>query len=391
MSQDGHPEGPLVGLRVADFSQAAMGPVAAEYLGWQGADVIKVEPPEGEMVRRGGRAFHVVVGNNLNKRGIVLELKDPQDYEVALRLIAWADVLIENFRSPEVMKRLNLGYEKLSEVNPRLIYIQSSAYGPTGPMYGMTSIDWFGQVSAGMMSVTGPTGGPPELTRGTTPFDWVGAFVNLEAILIALFVRGRTGRGMMVQTSQFQASMVAGTTRIAEYLATGHVPGPMGSARPNLVPDQAFQTSDGYITVSVPHNGFWDRFCRAIGQPKLTHDARFASNDLRVEHREILIPILEAVFRGKAAADWVRQLREADVPVGEFQDGPTMSGSLLANPQVRAEGLMSTFPTPWGSIPTAEPHWKFDKTEARITRVPPALGEHQQEVLSELGAEAGVH
>src|SRR5262249_53966601 len=156
--------------------------------------------------------------------------------------------------------------------------------------------------------------GLPEFSRGTASLDWVGAFVNLEAVLIALYVRERTGRGMMVQTSQFQSAMVAGTTRIAEYLATGVPPRPMGSARPNIVPAQAFAAADGYFTVSVPHDGVWWRLCDALGRADLRDDLRFATNTGRVDHRDALIPLLEEVFRAGTRADWVRRLRRASVP-----------------------------------------------------------------------------
>lgn len=382
-------DGPLTGIRVLDFGQAAVGPIAAEYLGELGADVIKIESPQGDMVRQGKPTMrgmgHTFLGNNLTKRGIVLDLKQDADREVALKLIATADVLIENFRSPEVMERLGLGYARLSAVNPRLVYLQSSAYGPHGPMHGMISNDWFAQASSGATSVTGQPGGPPEFSRGTASLDWVGAFVNLEAVLIALYVRERTGRGMMVQTSQFQSAMVAGTTRIAEYLATGTPPRPMGSARPNVVPDQAFAARDGYFTVSVPHDGVWRRLCDALGRPDLRDDPRFTTNAGRVVHRDALIPVLEETFRADTAAEWVRGLREAGVPAGEFHRGRTLSAGLLAHPQVQAEGMMSVLDTPWGAMATAEPHWRFDKTRPCITRPSPAHGQHQDEVLAELG------
>jgi crotonobetainyl-CoA:carnitine CoA-transferase CaiB-like acyl-CoA transferase len=382
-------DGPLTGIRVLDFGMAAVGPIAAEYLGELGADVIKIESPQGDMVRRGKPTMrgmgHTFLGNNLTKRGIVLDLKQDGERKIALELVATADVLIENFRSPEVMERLGLGYARLSAINQRLIYLQSSAYGPRGPMHGMVSNDWFAQASSGATSVTGQPGGLPEFSRGTASLDWVGAFVNLEAVLIALYVRERTGRGMMVQTSQFQSAMVAGTTRIAEYLATGVPPRPMGSARPNIVPDQAFAAADGYFTVSVPHDGVWWRLCDALGRADLRDDLRFATNSGRVDHRDALIPLLEEVFRAGTRGDWVRLLRRAGVPAGEFQTGRTLSASLLAHPQVQAERMVSVLDTPWGAMATAEPHWRFDKTRPRITRPSPAHGEHQEEILVELG------
>jgi crotonobetainyl-CoA:carnitine CoA-transferase CaiB-like acyl-CoA transferase len=217
--------------------------------------------------------------------------------------------------------------------------------------------------------------------------DWVGAFVNLEGLLAALYMRERTGRGMMLQTSQYQSVATAGTTRLAEYLATGEAPRPMGSARPNIVPDQAFATADGFISVSVPHDGFWPKLCAAIERSDLAADQRFATNQSRVEQRATLVPMLASIFATRSSAEWVERLRAADVPVGELQRGRTLSESLLAHPQAQAEGVISVLETPWGAMATAEPHWRFDKTEARITRPSPAKGEHQQEILRELGIE----
>ena len=298
--------GPLSGLRVLDFGQAAVGPIAVEYLGWLGADAIKVESPRGDTVR-GTRPMlrgtgHTFLGNNLNKRGVVLDLKDPAGHAQALRLIGSADVLVENFRSPEVMRRLGLGYELLREHNPRLIYLQSSAYGPRGPMHGMTSNEWFSQAAAGLTSVTGEAGGRQEFSRGTATLDWGGAFTNLQAILVALYVRERTGRGTFIQTSQLQSTIAGATSRIAEYFASGRAPGtapgPMGSARPNIVPDQVFACADGYVAVPASPT-------TASGRSSATRSAsascatipRFATNSARVERRDELLPILEACFR----------------------------------------------------------------------------------------------
>ena len=328
--------GPLSGLRVLDFGQAAVGPIAVEYLGWLGADAIKVESPRGDTVRGTRPSLsgtgHTFLGNNLGKRGVMLDLKDPEGHAQAQRLIGSADVLVENFRSPEVMRRLGLGYDLLREHNPRLIYLQSSAYGPRGPMHGMTSNEWFSQAAAGLTSVTGEAGGRQEFSRGTATLDWGGAFTNLQAILVALYVRERTGRGTFIQTSQLQSTIAGATSRIAEYFASGTAPGPMGSARPNVVPDQVFACADGYVAVSVPHDGFWPKFCDALGLGKLRDDPRFATNSARVERRDELLPILKACFREHSAEEWERRLHDADVPAAACQRGPTLSAEPARTP-----------------------------------------------------------
>ena len=393
-------EAPLAGLRVLDFGQAAVGPVAAEYLGWLGADVIKVEPPRGDTVRGTKPSLrgtgHTFLGNNLGKRGVVLDLKDSADRAQAQRLVATADVLIENFRSPEVMRRLGLGWEALRERNPRLIYLQGSAYGPRGPMHGMTSNEWFSQAASGLTSVTGEDGGRPQFSRGTATLDWIGAFTNLQAILTALWVRERTGRGTFVQTSQLQSAVAGAASRIAECFADrangdpaeGSAPRPMGSARPNVVPDQAFAASGGgYVAVSVPHDGFWPKLLGALGGGGPLADPRFATNRGRVEARGELLPLLAARFRERDAEEWERRLRAADVPAAACQRGPTLSASLLEHPQARALGLVTVLDTPYGAMASAAPHWRWDRTAARIGGPAPRLGEHTAEVLAALDAE----
>jgi CoA:oxalate CoA-transferase len=375
---------PLAGIRVLDLGMAAVGPIAAEYMGMLGADVIKVEQPTGDMLRRGdlvARSYGFT-GNNHSKRGISLNLKDEGDRAIALDLVRSADILIENFRSAEILERLGLGWDVMSAANPRLIYLQSSAYG-WGPMTGKPSNDWTSQAFAGATSVTGQPGGPREFVRNTSSLDWTGAFINLEAMLIALYIREKTGRGMRIQNSQLQSSLFTGITRLAEVLAGDAAPGPMGMARPNIVPDQAFATADGHITVSAPHNGFWAKLCRVIGREDLLADPRFASNRLRVANREALVPQLEAVFRSDTSDNWLARLRDADVPCGGFQKGPTLGASLREDPQVQAERLVTDLDSHWGPMLTAQPMWRFDKTEARITRPAPRFAEHQEEVIAE--------
>lgn len=385
-------EAPLSGIRVLDFGMAAVGPISAEYLAWLGADVIKIESPAGDMVRRGRGgvadadwAGHTFLGNNIGKRGIVLDLKNDADRATALELAKTADVLLENFRSPDILPRLGLPWERLREANPRLIYLQSSAFGPRGPLVGKPSVEWITQAFGGVTSVQGQPGGAPEFSRGTSSLDWNGAMVNTIAMLTALYVRNRTGRGMRLDTSQLHSTLLAGTTRIAEYLATGETPRPLGSARANLVPDQAFRTTDGYITVTAPNDRIWRRLCAAIDRADLAADDRFATVAQRVGERETLVPELEAVFRTRAAAEWVTRLHTAGVPAGAYQREATLADSLLANAQIQAERMVSILPqTGGGEIVTAEPHWKFDQTEARITRPSPMFGEHQQEVVREI-------
>jgi CoA:oxalate CoA-transferase len=284
--------GPLRGLLVLDFGQAAVGPIAAEWLGMLGATVIKVEAPKGDFVRWAtplidgtGTTF---IGNNLTKLGVVVDLKTAVGLERAKQLIASADVLIENFRSPAIMERLGLGYQMMAAVNPRIIYVQASAFGREGAWVGMFSHEWIAQTVSGFVSVTGDDEGVPEWSRATANQDWNGAMMNLAVVLAGLIRREQTGRGMMIETAQLGSSIFAGITRFAELFATGRAPRRMGSARPNLVPDQAFKTADGYINVCIPTEKFWSKLTETLGDSALKGE-RFATNDARVANREDLL------------------------------------------------------------------------------------------------------
>jgi len=387
--------GILAGIRVLDFGQAAVGPLAATYLGLLGADVIKVESPTGDIVRHGighptqGGMGTTFIGNNYGKRGVALDLKDPGELATARRLVASADVVIDNFRSRAVMERLGLGFEVMQRLNPRIIYLQSSAYGSRGPMDGMMSNEWKSQAASGYTSLNGRSGGRPEFLRGSAALDWNGAMINCLGLLAALFWRLRAGRGLCLETNQFQSSITAATTRWAEFLATGEAPPRLGSARPNIVPDQAFATALGYLSVSVLHDGLWPRFCAALEHPGLAADPRFATNRARVAHRQELVALLEPVFLQKAATQWVARLRAQRVPCAEYSNDRPRTHIVRDHPQVQANGMMATVPMHWGPVNVSAGHWRFSASATRVARGSPAHGEHQREVLDALPQVAG--
>ena len=383
------------GIRVLDFGQAAVGPLAATYLGLMGADVIKVESPTGDIVRQGighstqrgmGTTF---IGNNYTKRGIVLDLKNDADREIARKLVATADVVVDNFRSREIMERLGLGYDVMKGLNSRIIYLQASAYGSRGPMNGMMSNEWKTQAGSGYTSLNGAPGGAQEFMRGDAALDWNGAMLNCLGLLAALYHRQRTGRGMCVLTNQFQSSVTAGLTRWAEFFTTGSSPAPMGSARPNIVPDQAFPTALGYISVSVVHEGLWPRFCQAIGMPELVENPRFVTNTDRIEHREELTLLLETIFKKQAAWQWLRAFQEHKVPSGAYLNDRPRTLIVKDHPQVQANGMMAVADTPWGPCNVSAGHWRFTANTTSIRRGAPAQGADQAEILAELGIEGG--
>lgn len=381
--------GALSGLLVLDFGQAAVGPVAACYLGMLGATVIKVEQPSGDSVRNGTPTMRgtstTFVGNNLTKYGLLLDLKSPQGLADAKRLIAKADVLIENFRSPQIMERLGLGYDKvLSVLNPRLVYVQSSAFGAQGPWTGMYSDEWMTECVSGLVSCTGAVGGRGEFTRGSALLDWNGAMINTVVSLAALLERDRSGRGMMVRTSQLGSSVFSGLTRLAEFAASGTPPRPMGSASAYIMPDQAFRASDGFVNVTAPGDKCWRRLCEALGSPSWAADERFATDGRRVEHRALLVKHLQACFATRTVQEWLAVLRAADVPCGANPPRTSLTGPQLAHPQVAANGMLTRIDSAYGAILTQAPHWTFDQTPAAIARPSPLLGEHTALILDSI-------
>jgi crotonobetainyl-CoA:carnitine CoA-transferase CaiB-like acyl-CoA transferase len=379
--------GPLRGLLVLDFGQAAVGPIAAEWLGMLGATVIKVEAPKGDLVRwitplidGMGTTF---IGNNLTKLGVVVDLKTADGLERAKQLIASADVLIENFRSPAIMERLGLGYEEMAAVNPRIIYVQASAFGREGPWVGMFSHEWIAQTVSGFVSVTGDGEGVPEWSRATANQDWNGAMMNLAVVLAGLIRREQTGRGMMIETAQLGSSIFAGITRFAELFATGRAPRPMGSARPNLAPDQAFKTADGYINVCIPAEKFWSKLCEALGDSVLKEE-RFATNDARLANRGELISLLDPIFQRQRSEEWITRLRASGVPCGVHEYERRQSDVLLEDEQVGANSMLQRVATPYGEIRSQAPHWRFEKTPTEIRRGCPVLGQDTDRVFAQL-------
>ncbi len=384
--------GPLAGMLVLDFGQAAMGPIAAEYLGMLGATVIKLQSLKGDTVRNGVPTMKgtstTFLGNNLGKFGIVVDLKSPQGKAQAKDLIRIADVLIENFRSNEVMVRLGLGPAVLKELNPQLVYVSSSAYGAGGPLDNMRSNEWLTEAFSGFTSVTGGKGQPGEFSRGTANLDWNGAMVNTVALLAALVHCGRTGSGGATTTSQLGSSLYSGVTRFTDVLAGRADAGTLGSGAPHIVHDEAFQTEDGWIAVSAPTQRCWARLCAALGHEDLTADPRFATNAARLANRDALADRLAAIFATTNTAAWCERLAAADVPHAKVPQNMTLLEALDSHPQIHAEGLVRRIPGHYGSLSSQAPHWRFEHTPPAIAGGPPLLGEQTELVLANLSSKA---
>jgi crotonobetainyl-CoA:carnitine CoA-transferase CaiB-like acyl-CoA transferase len=379
----------LAGIRVLDVTQVMAGPFCCQVLGDMGADVIKVEPPgEGEQARRSlgfrrkGEDTAAFMAVNRNKRGIALDLKDPAQQEVLHRLVETADVLVENFR-PGVAERLGIGWERVAEINPRLVYASISGFGQTGPYSERPGFDLIAQGLSGVMSVTGEPGGDP-VKCGIPVSDLSSGLFCAIAILSAVIARERTGRGQRIDTSLFEGALALSIWESAELWATGRTPEPLGSAHRLLAPYQALRTSDGHVTVGANNQRMWRALCEAIGREELAEDSRFVSNDARMDNRAALVAELEAVLVGRTTGEWVEVLLAAGVPCGPihdyaevFDDPHTRAREMVVEVEHPVEGSMSAL-----GIPV-----KMSDTPGSVRRPAPLLGEHTEEVLREIGIE----
>ena len=379
---------PLDGIRVVDCSVGAHGPYAGALLADLGADVVKIEPPGGELMRqsRGGggpaKKGHQLayMGLNHGKRSIVLDLRNPEDRVTALDLVKRSDVFLENWRGG-VASDLRVGYDDLSKINPKLIYISGSAHGYNSPYRTKAGADGFSQDMSAMGSISGPADGRPEKARFTI-LDLTTPLPLVQGVLMALLAREKTGEGQWVQCSQTETGIVYQAVRMAEYFATGRKPEPMGSASPSIVPSQAFKTRDGYVDVEAPTQPAWGGLCRALGMTELANDPRFSTNSARVEHRQELVPLLEAKFLDRTSDEWVSQLEAEDVPAATVV---WSIADLYTNPQIVANELIITREHELaGTIQVPEVPWIFSGTPVEYPGVGPVLGAHQDEVMREL-------
>ena len=371
-------------LTVVDLSSHLSGPYCAMLLADHGADVIKVERPDGGDEARGmppfvgGESAPFMIWNR-NKRSVVIDLKSEEGKAQLLQLIDRADVLIENFR-PGTLDRLGLGWSVLSARNPRLIYAAISGFGQTGPYRERGGFDLITQGMSGLMSVTGPKDGPPH--RMPIAISDVAAGMHLAVgVLAALEARHHTGRGQLVETSLLESAMSYGVYEAAHVAATGERPPRLGQAHRGSSPYQVFPTADGWITVGAAQSNFWTRLCGMLGAPELEADPRFATNADRVRNNEALVALLEARFREKPSAHWLEALQKLGIPSGpvlEFEEA-------MADPHIVARGMVVETEHPAaGTIRTLGIPVKMSDTPGTLRRPAPRLGEHTAEVLGSL-------
>ncbi len=376
---------PLEGVRVLDLTNVMAGPYCSMVLGDLGAEVVKLESLEGDSTRNfepkiNGESYCFAVLNR-NKRSIAADLKAPEGREVALRLAARADIVLENFR-PGVVKKLGIAWEDLKQVNPGLIYASMSGFGQTGPYGRKGGFDIIAQGMTGIMMMTGHPGGRPAKV-GIAMNDMACGVTTLYAILGAYIGKLRHGQGQFLETSLLEAGLAWSVWEFAAFYGSGEMPTPTGTRHRRSAPYQAFRTSDGYVTVGASGDKLWRAFATQVcGKPEWLDDARFATNPLRVRNADALEAEIEKVFAAGTTADWIAKLDAAGVP-----GGPVYTyDQTLADPQVQHRRMVVDMEHPAiGPMKMLGVPVKSDGELATIRRPAPLLGQHSREVLREAG------
>jgi formyl-CoA transferase len=381
----GMAEGALTGIRVIEVGNFMAAPFCTLQLADLGADVIKVENPDGGDQVRSMAPFlegesSSFVRLNRNKRSLALDLKAPQGKELFRKLVRGADVLVENLR-PGTMRDLELDWPRLSAENPRLVYVAASGWGQDGPYSQRPGLDIMAQGMCGLMSITGEEGGRVPVKVGVPVTDLTCALYGALAAVAALRVRDQTGRGQFIDVSLFEAGVSLAVWEAGQYFATGEVPRPRGSAHQNSAPYQALRSSDGFFTVGATTAPNWDAFCKVLGLTNLKSDPRFSKNNLRFQNRSELIPLIEEVTVTQTAKYWVDALNAAGVPCGLMQT----YDQVFDDPHLKARNFFQDAPhRKLGPVRQIGSPMRLSETPAQMQRAGPLLGEHSVEVLREL-------
>ncbi len=399
--------GALSHLRVLDLSRVLAGPWCTQMLADLGADVVKVERPgEGDDTRHWGPPFmqdaqgnHTTQASyftcaNRNKRSLTLDIAKPQGQALVRQMAASSDILVENFKVGG-LAHYGLDYASLQALNPRLIYCSITGFGHSGPYAPRAGYDLMIQAMSGMMSITGrpddaPGGGP--LRVGVALTDLFTGVYATSAILAALEVRNRTGAGQFIDMALLDVGMAILANQASGFLNTGKVPQRQGNSHPSLTPYQDFPTQDGAMLLAIGNDGQFSRFCDAVGKPEWSADARFASMSGRVQNRSSLIPLMQEITRQRTTAQWISLLEDKAVPCGPIND----IGAAFDDAQVQARELVVNQPRAADqaaldgiqAIRSVASPLRLQDTPPTLRYPPPALGEHTDEVLAELGLDA---
>ncbi len=396
-------QGALAHLKVLDLSRVLAGPWCTQMLADLGADVIKVERPgAGDDTRHWGPPFlkdsagqdtvhaSYFTACNRNKRSITIDMAQPEGQALIRKMALQSDIVVENFKVGG-LAHYGLDYASLKALNPRLIYCSITGFGQDGPYAERAGYDLMVQAMSGMMSITGKPDSEP-MRVGVALTDVFTGVYATTAILAALEVRNRTGQGQQIDMALLDVGMAILANQAAGFLNTGKVPMRQGNTHPSLVPYQDFETADGAMLLAVGNDGQFARFCEAAGQPQWSADARFALGVDRVRNRDVLIPLMQSVTRTRTTAEWITALEHRAVPCGPINT----VGQAFDDAQVRARGLavsqdtseVARAQTSVQSIATVASPLRLMATPPVLRNAPPALGEHTDEVLTELGLSA---
>ena len=371
-------------VTVLDLSHALAGPFASTMLADYGAEVIKIEAPGvGDMARAWGPPFYggeaaYFISLHRNKKSVAIDLKHPEGKALFFRLLERADVVLENLRIGTV-RRLGIDYERVSAHNPRVVYCSISGFGQDGPYHGRAAFDLIVQAESGMISVTGPAGGPP-VRAGVSIADIASGMFAAYGIVTALHARGRTGRGQFIDLSMLEGQLSLLHGGIGSFLADGVVPAPWGTAYAALLPYQTFRTKTRDLALGVASDKLWQAFCPLLGLDWMTSDPRYKDNAARVANRESLIATLQEVFLTRTYEEWDRILVAAGIPVGAVNS----IEHVVAHPQVQARGSIVECEHPVaGKVKVVGPPARLSDTPGSVRTAAPLLGEHTEQVLRE--------
>lgn len=375
---------PLEGVRILELGQIIAGTYGGLVLSDLGAEVIKIETPEGDLGRipsvgpyKGQSALFLTL--NRNKQSISINLKTEEGLKVFYDLVATSDVVIDNFR-PGVLERLKIDYETLKAIKPDIIQCSVTGFGATGENKDAPALDIIIQAYAGYMAVTGEPGRPPVRT-GIPIADLCGGIFSSKAILAALFDRERSGEGRYIELSMFDGMLSLLIYMGTMWLSKGELAEPPGSGHMYSVPWQAFECADGYIVVATRQEVFWTRLCEALEAPELAEDPRFAANPDRVANRDVLVPILEGIFAGRPVGEWLERFRAGDIPAAPVNN----LDSVFNEPQVADREMIVEYDHPQvGKVRMPGNPIKMTGMEGTISKPAPMLGEHTDDVLSKL-------
>ena len=376
---------PLARYTVLDLTRVRSGPTAVRQLADWGANVIKIEMPEGEGGEALGGPRHGPDFQNLqrNKRSLTLDLKSPDGVAILKHLVERADVLVENFR-PDVKFRLGIDYETLKAVNPRLVYASISGFGETGPYRERPGFDQIAQGMGGLMSITGLPGQGP-VRVGLPIADLCAGIFCSQGIMLALLERAQSGLGQWVQSSLLQAQIFMLDFQASRWLNAGEVPKQAGNNHPTSVPTGVFKTADGHINIASAGGKIWQRLCETLGAPEWCEDPRFATGAARSANRDALTDLINDKLAGTGSAAWIERLNEAGVPCGPIYS----IDQVFADPQVKALGIVQTVDSPhYDPLRLVGQPMTLSRTPSEITRAPPEIGEHSDELLQEFGYSA---